>query len=73
MKREIAATLASLYSLAGTPLLAKSSRTSLRLRPKPDERTSLIRKSLTEQSPLRSLTPPAVSYDYDWQLYSSEL
>ncbi len=72
MKREIATTLL-LCLLAGTS--AAGEVQSNELAPpasKPDELTTLIRKSLTEQSPT-PLTPPAISSDYDWQLYSSEL
>jgi hypothetical protein len=70
MKREIAASLFFIL-LAGTSV-AGEVRLSQLAQAAPDELTSLIRKSLTEQTPAE-MRPPVSDYQYDWQLYSSEL
>jgi hypothetical protein len=72
MKREFAATL--LFVLLASTAAAGEVQSQELAPPasKPDELTSLIRKSLTEQTP-SEMTPPARNYEFDWQLYSSEL
>jgi len=69
MKREIATSLLFCL-LAGTSVAGEVQ--SAPQTQAPDELTSLIRKSLTEQTP-SEMTPPATNIDSDWQLYSSEL
>lgn len=86
MKREIATSLL-LCLLAGTSFAGEIQSSELAppaQKSAPDELTSLIRKSLTDQAPAQatpaatprvtpSATPPVSDYDLDVQLYSSEL
>lgn len=70
MKREIAASLL-FFLLTGTSSAGEVQPSQL-AQAAPDELTSLIRKSLTEETPAE-MRAPVSDYQYDWQLYSSEL